>query len=314
MSITRAYGTRAQLLLKQETTYGVSPGGNFVKVPFITADLGGEQKLIADDTVGHGRDPIQPSRDIIEVAGTIEVPVDLNNIGYWLKGMFGAAVDTGTGPYTHTFTSGAAALPSWSVEIGNPEVPSYRMNLGVLVDSIKFNWQPSGPAKASVAVKGQNESLGTTSGGGTPTSQAFTRFSQFQGAISLNGSSLANVTAAELTLGNKTEAVKVVRSDGLVAGVDPTMGEAIGKISTVFQDTVLLTDAVNGTGVTLGLSYTIDANDSFVVTLPGVLVPRPRTAIKGPNGVTQDFDFQSYAPGGSTAMATVVLTNGVATY
>src|SRR5690348_3550349 len=112
---TRAYGTRAQLLLKDETTYGVSPGGNFVKLPFITADLGAEQKLIADDTVGHGRDPLAPSHDVIEDMGSIEVPIDLNNIGYWLKGLFGASVDTGTGPYTHTFTSGAVSLPSRAI-------------------------------------------------------------------------------------------------------------------------------------------------------------------------------------------------------
>ena len=61
------------------------------------------------------------------------------------------------------------------------------------------------------------------------------------------------------------------------------------------------------------LSYTIDANDSLVVTLPGVLVPRNKPAIKGPGGILLDFDFQSFAPTGS-AMATVVLTNGVATY
>lgn len=314
MSITRAYGTRAQLLIKKEVTYGTSPGSNFVKMPFITADLGAEQKLIADDTVGRGRDPLQPSRDIIEDLGTIEVPVDVNNIGHWLTGLLGAAVDTGAGPYTHTFTSGAISLPSYSMEVGNPEVPSYRMNLGVIVDSMKLNWQPSGPAKASVSLKGQNESLATSSGGGTPTSLAYSRFSQFQGAISLGGSALANVTAAELTLGNKSEAVKVVRSDGLVAGVDPTMAEAVGKISTVFQDTVMLTDAVNGTAVTLGLSYTIDANDSLVITLPGVLLPRPRASIKGPGGVTADFDFQAFSPGSSTAMATVVLTNGTPTY
>src|SRR5579872_3448557 len=126
---TRAYGTRAQLLMKKETTYGVTAGGNYAKLPFITADLGAEQKLIADDTVGHGRDPLQPSRDIIEVTGTVEVPVDLNNLGNWLTGVLGAATDTGTGPYTHTFTSGAVTLPSWSIEIGDPEVPSYRMNL-----------------------------------------------------------------------------------------------------------------------------------------------------------------------------------------
>jgi hypothetical protein len=123
--MARAYGANAQLLGKFETVYGTPPSGNYIKFPFVSSDLGSEQGLIASDLLGQGRDPSQPIRDVIRVEGNVVVPVDLRNFGHWLKALFGAPTTTGTGPYTHTFVSGAASLPSLALEVGMPEVPIF---------------------------------------------------------------------------------------------------------------------------------------------------------------------------------------------
>jgi hypothetical protein len=53
------------------------------------------------------------------------VPVDVINIGHWLRLLLGAPTTTGTTPnYTHSFGSGAATLPSQAIEVGYPDVPT----------------------------------------------------------------------------------------------------------------------------------------------------------------------------------------------
>jgi hypothetical protein len=71
--MARAYGANAALLLIRETTYGQSPGGDFVRMPFTRCDLGSEQGLISDPVLGYGRDPRQPLLDVITDAFSDQV-------------------------------------------------------------------------------------------------------------------------------------------------------------------------------------------------------------------------------------------------
>jgi len=82
--MARAYGSRAQLLFAYEAalTPGTAPAtGAYYKLPFISADLGGEQPLEEADILGLGRDPQDPTYDMLRAAGQIVVPVDVVNIG-----------------------------------------------------------------------------------------------------------------------------------------------------------------------------------------------------------------------------------------
>lgn len=101
----RATGANARVCVKKEVQYGVSPGGNFLQVPFISSSLGMDQNLQADPILGRGRDPYTPQRDVKEAGGDLVVPVDQHYIGFWLTGLFGAPATThlaATGRITFT--------------------------------------------------------------------------------------------------------------------------------------------------------------------------------------------------------------------
>lgn len=86
-----------------------------------------DQCLVAD----RNRDPAAPFLDTVTVQGDIVVPVNLVNFGHWLRLLLGAPTTTGTAPnLTHSFGSGAAALPSQSIEIGYPDAPTYDLRAG----------------------------------------------------------------------------------------------------------------------------------------------------------------------------------------
>lgn len=312
--MARAYGANAQLLGKFETVYGTPPSGNYIKFPFVSSDLGSEQGLIASDLLGQGRDPSQPIRDVIRVEGNVVVPVDLRNFGHWLKALFGAPTTTGTGPYTHTFVSGAASLPSLALEVGMPEVPIFFMESGVRVNSAQLSFARSGAANATLNCIAQGESDATTTGGGTPTTATLTRFNQFQGSIKKDGLQLGNVTGAQLTYTNNLERIETIRSDGKIDGADPTIAALTGNIEVRFADTALIDAATDNTPMELAFAYIIDADKSLTFTAHEVYLPKPKLAISGPGGVQATFDWQAAKATSPARMLTVVLKNDVASY
>ncbi len=312
--MARAYGANAQLLGKFETVYGTPPSGNYIKFPFVSSDLGSEQGLIASDLLGQGRDPSQPIRDVIRVEGNVVVPVDLRNFGHWLKALFGAPTTTGTGPYAHTFVSGAASLPSLTLEVGMPEVPIFFMESGVRVNSAQLSFARSGAANATLNCIAQGESDATTTGGGTPTTATLTRFNQFQGSIKKDGLQLGNVTGAQLTYTNNLERIETIRSDGKIDGADPTIAALTGNIEVRFADTALIDAATDNTPMELAFAYIIDADKSLTFTAHEVYLPKPKLAISGPGGVQATFDWQAAKATSPARMLTVVLKNDVASY
>ncbi|MBX6746924.1 hypothetical protein CR162_16315 [Pseudoroseomonas rhizosphaerae] len=308
----RAIGANCRLLMIPEATYGTAPSGDWMRMPFLSCDLGAEQPLLDADVIGVGssRDPAAPFLDTVTVQGQAVVPVDLINIGHWLRLLLGPPTSTGTSPnFIHSFGSGAAALPSNSIEIGYPDVPNYDLCTGVRADTLEIDFSPSGPATATFGLMGQGSTRGGTSAGGTPTSAAYTAFHKAQGAISRNGAALAQVTGARLTYANGMEMVRTIRADRKVEGVDPGIARATGQITARFADTTLLTQAQNNEPAEFAFAYMIDANRSLTFTLHEVYLALAKTPVEGPAGVEASFEFRAAFNATATRMMTAVLKN-----
>ena len=308
----RAIGANCRLLMIPEATYGTAPAGDWLRLPFLSCDLGAEQPLLDADVIGVGssRDPAAPFLDTVTVQGQAVVPVDLINIGHWLRLLLGPPTTTGTSPnFIHIFGSGAAALPSNSIEIGYPDVPNYDLCTGVRADTLEIDFSPTGPATATFGLMGQGSTRGASSSGGSPTSAAYTAFIKAQGAISRNGSALAQVTGARLTFANGMEMVRTIRADRKVEGVDPGIARATGQITARFADTTLLTQAQNNAPAEFAFSYTIDANRSLSFTLYEVYLALAKTPVEGPGGVEAAFEFRAAFNATATRMMTAVLKN-----
>ncbi|ESQ82393.1 hypothetical protein AEAC466_17370 [Asticcacaulis sp. AC466] len=94
--MAQARGANAVLAGAFESTYGTPPGSGYFQLPFSAQNLGAEQDLITDDLLGNGRNPWDPTADVITNDGDVTVPVDLRNFGFWLKLLLGAPVTTAT--------------------------------------------------------------------------------------------------------------------------------------------------------------------------------------------------------------------------
>ena len=280
-------------------------------MPFLSCDLGAEQPLLDADVIGLGgnRDAAAPFLDTVTVSGSAVVPVDLTNIGHWLRLLLGAPVTTGTTNFIHSFGSGAPALPSNAIEIGYPVVPSYDLITGVRADTLEIDFSPTGPATASFGLIGQGSVRTGTTASGTPTTAAYTAFHKAQGSISRAGAPLAQVTGAKLTYSNGIETVRTIRADRKIEGADPGIARATGQITVRFASTTLLTQAQDAAPAEFAFAYTIDANRSLTFTLHEVYLSLAKTPIEGPGGVEAAFDFRAAFNATATRMMTVALKN-----
>lgn len=314
--MARAYGWNAQLLLAEETEYGEMPANNYRKIPFISTTLDSEQNLVSSNVLGLGRDPTQPFQDVINVDGDMVVPVDMRNIGVWLKAIFGipSTEDVDDGVYTHSFESGKIVIPSYTLEVGLPEVPQFIRFMGVRANSIAFNFQRSGEAQVTLNLIGQGESGETTAIDTNPEVYKYTRVSQFQGFVKSNGALLANITAASATYSNNLEKIETIRNDGKVEAIDLGVASLSGSISARYGDNILLDKARAGTPVDIELGYQLSDTLKLEIVCHEVYLPKPKRTIDGPNGIECSYDFQGAKNEEIGRMMTVKLTNDVESY
>ncbi len=313
--MARAQGSRSQLAAAYETTYGTAPASGFFQMPFATASLGAEQPLIESELLGYGRDPLPPIKDVVTADGEIEVPVDLEAIGFWLKAAFGDPTTIGTAPdYTHTFTSGSWSLPSMSIEVALPEIPRFAMYTGCVLDELRWTMERRGLLTATASLVAQGENVVTTTAAGTPTAWNLQRFGHFNGSIMRDGAALGNVVSAELAYANNLDRIETIRNDGRIDGADPSIAALTGRIDVRFADTTLMDQALNGTAAELEFSWTQSPTQSLTITAHAVYLPRPRVEIQGPQGIQASFDWQAAYDSAAGQMCTVVLNNQVAGY
>ena len=221
--------------------------------------------------------------------------------------MAGGPALTGGGS-SHVFVSGIDVLPSYSIEVGMAQVPAFFMHAGVVLNSITLEFQRSGAAAATINAIAQGETRNATTQGGTPTTLAFSRISQFQGSITKAGQPVGNLTSGSLTYSNNLEKIETIRSDGLIEGADPTVAALTGRIDVRFADTTLIDAAAGGTPVDLEFGYTAGAS-KVLFTAHEVYLPKPKLAVEGPGGVQASFDFQGAKNDAAGRMLTVTLIN-----
>lgn len=225
---------------------------------------------------------------------------------------WGAATLTGGATATHVFTSGAQALPSLSLEIGNPDVPSYSTHFGIRANQLKIAMQRSGLLNAvmSLIAQGETTPAGATAMAG-PTSMLTQRFAQASCSILRDGAVLGQISTADFTATNNLETVETIRADGRIEDADPAMFGMTGSLNAKFKDLVLYNLAVNGTPVTLSFAWT-SGDFSLTFALTRVFLPRVKRPISGPGGIMQQFNWESSGALGAACVATLV--SDVVTY
>lgn len=318
MARARGANTKAFATFEAAATPGAipAPGASWFGLPIVTHNLGEERPLIADDTLGQGREVQDPTQDVATNAGDVTVPVDVRNFGKWLKLFFGAPVTAaGTGSQkVHTFTSGAQALPSMSIEFGQPDVPAYSTQYGARGSQLKIGLARSGllNATCSLICIGETDiDVTSDAGAAAVAASQLLRFPQATGSVVKDGVQLGSVIAADFTFSNNLDPVETIKADGRIEDSDPGQVMMMGSVTVLFKDTALVAASRANTPMELDFGWT-NGPHSLVFQVPRVFLPPVKRPITGPKGIQQQFNWQASGALGASVVAK--LTNDVASY
>ncbi len=308
------FGANARFLAAFETTYGTPPTDGYTAVQLARYGIAAKQNLLGNDLLGTGRDPAAPVLGAVNVDGDLVVPLDARSTGFWLKLLLGAPATTGTGPYSHSFVSGEAVLPSLAIQAANPDVPLYRTHSGVRIDSAAIRFEREGLPAVTLACVARGEATDMGLRDVAPGQYAPLRFGPFMGQIEKDGATLGRVVSAEFTYSNNLDRIETIRSDGLIDSVEPTVASCTGSITVRFDGTALFDAATAGTALALEFGYVRDAGTSLLFAVHEAYLSRPGLAIEGPAGIQATFEFQAARNEAQGRMLTATLINDVEDY
>jgi hypothetical protein len=231
------------------------------------------------------------------------------------NGAVSAATLTGGG-YRHEWLSGSGVIPSYSFEIGHPQLitPVFFRHLGTVMESLAFEMGREGPANGTVQLVAQGEEKATATINATPDTFALKRFSQGRGFITRGGSPLAGVTGGSLTFSNNLERVRVIRDDGKIEAAEPTSATCTGAMTLRFDGATLVAEATNGDPVSVQYGFSMADGWELSFELFRVFLPKPKYSISGPGGVEASFDWRAAYDESSGTMLRARLLNDVASY
>ena len=231
------------------------------------------------------------------------------------NGTVSAATLTGGG-YRHEWLSGGDDIPSFTFEIGHPQLitPVFFRHLGTVMESLALEMGREGPANGTVQLVAQGEEKATATIDATPDTFALKRFSQGRGFVKRGGSPLAGVTGGSLTFSNNLERVRVIRDDGKIEAAEPTIATCSGAMSVRFDGATLVAEATNGEPVAVEYGFSMAEGWSLTFELFRVFLPKPKYAISGPGGVEATFDWRAAYDESAGTMLRARLLNDVVSY
>jgi hypothetical protein len=313
---SRVSGANAKIAIKPEATFKTAPSGNWVYVPFMECDLAPNDQVSDDAVLGLGRQAQRPARDLVEYRGRITVPVDAEAIGWWLYGLLGAATVSGSGPYTHVWTSALGTLPSFGLEIQHPDGASamYETYTGVMLDGFSVEFAATGRPRLSIDLVACASVLDGTSAAGTPTTPALTWFHQKVNSLKKDTVALAKVPSFSLTYANNLELDRYVGGAGEVDAVVPGLASARGQIQARFNAPTLHDLAVAGTVFDLEAGWSNSASQKLLFELDQAELLRRGRALNGPGGISQSYEVYGSQDPSEGAMLRATLINATSAY
>ena len=318
---TQAYprGRIAELLLKDETNFGVAASGNYTKTPFYSHTLEEKQPYEDDNILGgsrtNDRDPLAPAPGLPTMQGNIVVPLDCAHLGHWLKGALGAPVTTGgTSDYVHTFSSGGEVLPHRTIEC---KVASalFMQYLGCLVNKLNFEAaRGAGYDRVTAEIMGKKETKLTSTGGGTPaTMVAREPVVKAIPIVKISSVAVDPVISCSAEYNNNAAAQNYIGS-AYPAGHDldaiPTF---TGSLRIRMRDATIYDLAKAQGAQSLELLWQTSATRSLSLFAAAVRFEPTGVPIEGPGGIEQTFAFRAEQTV-SAAMLVATLKGPVASY
>jgi Phage tail tube protein len=316
-----AKGRATKLAIGFQGAFATPAAEDSYKATYFYAQSLRERSPLEDDPLlggdqHNGRDAREPLAGLSEHGGDIEVPLDLNHLGYWLKLAFGDPATSGAGDKTHVFSSGAAALPVATIEVKNLAA-DYRQHVAVAARSfgLEIAGDQAGTQRVRIGAVGRQEVLlGASAAGVIPAAEAVLPVPRTLGVVKFNGAAIGSLRSCrwDYTTGLVLERyVDGIELPG--AAVLDEDATSKGEFRVRHTGTSFEAAAIAGTVGALAIEFAKTATRSLSIALGQVKLERSGVPINGPGGLEATYAFTGFQDADS-AMAVATLKNAIAAY
>lgn len=296
---------------KDETSYGVLPTGNWTPTLFYSHSLEEKQPYQDDNLIGqtqnNNRDVNSPEPGLPQLAGDIEVPLDLAHVGDWLKMAFGAPASSGVSPnFTHVFTSGGEVLPHRSIECKLNTSLFYNYT-GLIASKLSFALgHAAGYERLTVSLMGKKENKTTSTQAGTPTAiKARVPVIKAIPVLKIAGTVMGSVISVKGDYDNGIVPQNFI-GDQYPQGHDlDQMAKWSGSCEVRFRDATLYDLAKAQSAQSFELLWQNTANASLSLFSSACRLEPFGVPVKGPGGITASLNWRAEQ---SAAAAALVAT------
>jgi len=307
----------SQFIIDFEETQNVDPASPTPYILNVNEDgIAATLSTGIDDVIGgdfdNGGEPYNKTWDI---AGSVKAPMYYEQIGVYLKGLFGssAPVDN-TGSFTHTFSTvncGTSMVFEGLMKdgCGAGSTLTKRYN-GVFADTLGISLSPDGDYMIDYGVKGGvyrdtiKDSITPLSVDSAKTSGQ-TRIKNAHASIKIDGVTYSLAKDFSLNISKAVEVDKLIGGDNQA---NDTRAEISGSFSSLF-DTDVYTKAVNSTPFAVEITMT-NGTETLVIDLGEVKFTFKDEPRQYGTKYPINFDFTAYKNTGAQK-ALFTLTNQV---
>jgi hypothetical protein len=287
-----AQGSQRQILYVEEGTYGTTPGTPTMSVLRNTGGSGIAQsrsQLLSQE--------MRSDRQIASMRlgtkrASLDVPIEFSygSFDAILESAMFSAWDTVSTP--NALVTGVTQK-SFSIEEGFTDIPAYIVSRGMVVDGFDLSARPDAMVTGSIRFQGQAvEAPSGTPLDATPDAATTTEpFTTYEGSISVDGTPVGIVSGIDLAIANGLDPkFPVFAQEAYRMGYGRS--NVSGSLTVFFDNTDLLTKALNETAIALVVTFEDIAGNQIRVTLPNVkLGDESRNVTE--NDITESLPFQA---------------------
>lgn len=307
-------GIGASFGIKTESTF--NPAASGVTVDHFTEMNSESLKFNKNTAVGSGLragGKVQRSQRRVvtttDASGDLDIDLPTRGLGLYLAhamGTFPSPVTVSSGVYSYSFTLGDTSATSFSTQA---TVPQYGGALttktltGCKIGSFELSVSAGEIAKAKFSIDAAGFTTATA-----PSTYAYPAngsvFHFAQGAITIDGSSVANIKDFSVSVDNSLKNDRYnlgalgLKSQQVING----FRAITGKITAEFTDTVLLAKFLADTSASIVLTFTGDTisstfKDTLRITIPAAKFDADTPNVDGPGVVDVGFSFTAFDNG-----------------
>jgi len=317
--MTIGSGIGAQLGIASETTFN-TPVTVSRFYEFTSENLQYNKKTAVGMGLRAGGQLPRSQRRVVttsDATGDIVIDLPTRGLGLLLSHAMGSApspTTVTTGVYSYTFTLGDVYGRSFTAQVGVPQyggTVTPKTISGAKIQGWELAVQKDGIATGKFTVDGVSLTTGISLA--TASYSTISNLFNFsQGAVTVNGSSVANIKDFTLTVAN------TLKGDRFNLGANGKKAEQVingfrkisGKMTAEFSDTTLLNAFLADTTTSIALTFTGAViaggqNESLSITLPAVKFDADTPNVQSPGVIDLAITFEVY-DNGTDAPLTIV--------